>query len=76
MDNLQPIYWGLGVDKLTSLVANPFYGVITNPTATSYNQPTIQLNLFLRAYPEYANVGGYRAELNIGDSSYHSLQVK
>ena len=76
LDNLQPVYWSMGVDKLTSLVANPFYGVITNPTATSYNQPTIQLNALLRAYPEYANVGGYRAEANIGDSSYHSLQIK
>jgi hypothetical protein len=76
LNNLSPIYWGLGVDKLTSLVPNPFYGVITNPTATSYNQPTIQLNNLYRRFPEYSGVGGYRAELNIGDSSYHSLQVK
>jgi hypothetical protein len=76
LDNLQPMYWSLGVDKLTSLVPNPFYGVITNPTATSYNQPTIQYNLLLRAYPAYANVGGYRAEKNIGDSTYQSLQIK
>jgi len=76
LNNLYPMYWGLGVDKLTSLVPNPFYGVITNPTATDYNQPTIQLNNLLRRYPEYAGVGGYRAELNIGDSSYQSLQIK
>jgi len=76
LNNLNPIYWGIGVDKLESLVPNPFYGVITNPTATSYNQPTIQLNRLLRAYPEYSDVGGYRAEPNIGDSSYHSLQLK
>ena len=54
----------------------PFYGVITNPTALDYNQPTIQLNLLLRAYPAYRGVGGYRAEPNIADSSYHSLQIK
>jgi hypothetical protein len=76
LNNLNPIYWGMGVDKLSSLVPNPFYGVITNPTATSYNQPTIQLNLLLRAYPAYSGVGGYRAEPNIGDSSYQSLQIK
>jgi hypothetical protein len=76
LNNLAPMYWSLGVDKLTSLVPNPFYGVITNPTATDYNQPTIQLNNLLRRFPEYAGAGGYRAEPNMGDSSYHSLQLK
>jgi hypothetical protein len=76
LNNLNPIYWGMGVTKLSALVPNPFYGVITNPTATSYNQPTIQLNRLLRAYPEYSGVGGYRAEPNSADSSYQSLQVK
>ena len=76
LNNLYPIFWGMGVDKLTSLVANPFYGVITNPTATSFNGRTIELNLLLRRYPEYDGVGGYRAEPNIGDSSYQSVQVK
>ena len=36
--------------RSTSLVPNPFYGIITNPAATSYNQPTIQLNRLLRPY--------------------------
>jgi hypothetical protein len=76
LNNLNPMYWGMGVDKLTSLVPNPFYGVITNPTSTDYNQPTIQLNNLLRRFPAYSGVGGYRAELNIGDSIYNSLQVK
>ena len=76
LNNLNPVYWGMGVDKLTSLVPNPFYGVITNPTATDYNGRTIQLNLLLRAYPAYSGVGGYRAEPNLGDSNYQSLQIK
>ena len=76
LNNLNPMYWSLGVDTLTSLVPNPFYGAITNPTATDYNQPTIQLNNLLRRFPEYSGVGGYRAAQNIADSSYHSLQVK
>ncbi len=76
MNNLNPMYWPLGVDELTSMVRNPFYGVITNPTATDYNRPTIQLNLLFRRFPAYAGVGGYRASPNIGDSSYHSLQLK
>jgi hypothetical protein len=50
--------------------------VITNPTALDYNQRTIQLNLLLRAYPAYSGVGGYRAEPNIADSSYQSVQLK
>ncbi len=76
LNNLNPMYWSLGVDRLTSLVPNPFYGVITNPTSTDYNQPTIQLNALLRRYPAYSGVGGYRTPQNIGNSSYHSLQVK
>jgi hypothetical protein len=76
LNNLDPIYWPMGVDKLESLVKNPFYGVITNPTATDYNQPTILLNNLLRRFPEYSGVGGYRAARNIGDSTYHSLQLK
>jgi len=76
LNNLNPVFWGLGRTKLEGLVKNPFYGVITNPTALDYNQPTIQLNLLLRAYPEYSGVGGYRAEPNIADSSYQSLQIK
>jgi hypothetical protein len=76
MNKLDPIYWGLGRTALSSLVPNPFYGLIPNPTATSFNQPTIQLNRLLRPYPEYSSVGGYRAEPNTGDSSYQSLQFK
>jgi hypothetical protein len=64
------------VDKLDSLVPNPFYGVITNPTAVDFNQPTIQLNQLFRAFPAYSGVGGYRASPGVGDSSYHSLQLK
>lgn len=76
LNNLNPRFWSMGVDELTSLVPNPFYGVITNPTATDYNQPTIQLNALLRRFPAYSGVGGYRAAQNISDSNYHSLQVK
>ncbi len=77
---LDPIYWGLGRGTsgtgLNALVPNPFFGIITNPTATTYNRPTIQLNRLLRPYPEYTGVGGYRASRNIGNSIYHALQLK
>ena len=61
----------MGGNTSPSLVPNPFYGVITNPTATDYNQKTIQLNHLLRRFPAYSGVGGYRASPNIGNSMYH-----
>jgi hypothetical protein len=81
LNPLDPIYWsqgrGTSGNGLNALVPNPFYGVITNPTATNYNRTTIQLNRLLRPYPEYSgSVGGYRASRNIGNSIYHALQVK
>ena len=54
---------------------NPFYGIITNPASTSYNQPTIQLNRLLRPYAAYTSVGGYRASRNIANSIYHALPL-
>ena len=63
--------------RSTSLVPNPFYGVITNPAATGYNQPTIQLNRLLRAVSGVLRASAAIApSRNIGDSSYHALQVK
>ena len=77
---LYPMYWGLGRGTsgtgLNAQVPNPFYGIITNPVATSFNQPTIQLRRLLTPYPEYSSVGGYRASRNIGNSIYHALQLK
>jgi len=49
---LNPQYWGLGRTTLTNLVANPFYGVITDPKS-SLSAPTIAYNRLLRAYPQY-----------------------
>lgn len=80
VSNLNPLdkmYWSsIGRSNLTSLVSNPFYGLITNPAATSFNQPTIQLNRLLRPFPMYTSVGGYRASRNIANSIYHALQLK
>ena len=80
LNPLDPIYWGQGrgtsANGLNALVPNPFYGIITNPVATNYNRPTIQLNRLLRQYPHYGTVGGYRASRNIGNSIYHAMQIK
>jgi hypothetical protein len=80
LNTLNPIYWSLGRgtsgNGLNAQVSNPFYGIITNPVATSFNQPTIQMRRLLTPYPEYSSVGGYRASRNIGNSTYHALQLK
>jgi hypothetical protein len=76
LDPLVPQYWGLGRNTLTSAVPNPFFGIITNPASTSYNQPTIQYNRLLRPYEAYTSVGGYRASRNIANSIYHALTLK
>src|SRR5262249_4287665 len=80
LNTLDPIYWSLGRGTsgtgLNALVPNPFYGIITNPTATNFNRPTIQFHRLLRPYPEYSSAGGYRASRNIANSMYHALQIK
>jgi hypothetical protein len=76
LDPLAPQYWSLGRNTLTSSVPNPFYGIITNPASTSFNQPTIQLNRLLRPYAAYTSVGGYRASRNIANSIYHAVTLK
>jgi hypothetical protein len=80
LNNLNPIYWSLGRGTsgtgLNARVPNPFYGIITNPTATNFNQPLIDYNRLLRRFPEYSSAGGYRASPNIANSIYHALQVK
>ncbi len=51
-------------------VANPFYGLIQNPTSV-YAQPTIQANYLLDAYPQYQSVNAFRVpEAN---SNYQSF---
>ena len=57
--------------KLGEQVPNPFYGVIT---AGALAQPTVQRGQLLRPFPQYlSNIdfGGF-----IGNTSYHSLQMK
>ncbi len=80
LNTLNPLYWSYGRGTsglgLNAQVANPFYGIITNPVATSFNQPTIPFRRLLTPYPDYSSVGGYRASRNIGNSIYHALQLK
>ncbi len=60
------------ISDLQNYVPNPFYGHLTDPNAP-YNSPTIQLYNLLVPYPQFSGLG---EPLPIGDSSYHSLQVR
>jgi hypothetical protein len=70
LNQINPQYLSLG-SQLKNQVPNPFYGTIQFGTLS---QPTVQLGQLLLPYPQYTSLtdpGGY-----VGDSTYHSLQVK
>ena len=72
-DRLPQSYWSLGRTTLNSLVANPFYGIITDPKSR-LSAPTVTLNTLLRPYPQYTGVSG--STPNIGNSIYHGVQLQ
>jgi hypothetical protein len=61
------------IAQLNSLVANPFYGIITNP-ASSLSSPTVLDSQLLKPYPQFAGLSGNDPPW--ADSIYHSLQVR
>lgn len=73
LNRLDPSYWSLGRTKLNSLVANPFYGIITDPQSR-LSQPTVTMNTLLRPYPQYTGASG--STPNIGNSIYHAVQFQ
>jgi hypothetical protein len=58
--------------KLVSVVPNPFYGVITDPSST-LSASTVQYGQLLRPYPQFLNVKGIN--VGAGHSSYHAAQL-
>jgi trimeric autotransporter adhesin len=60
-----------GVNPLTNLVTNPFYGTITNNT--NLKNPTIQQYYLDLPYPAYGGVTRFQDRL--GSSNYNALQV-
>jgi hypothetical protein len=68
-DQLPASFLPLG-SGLNANVANPFYGVIQNPTS-AYAQPTIKASLLLDAYPQYSGVNGFRKPQ--ANSNYQSF---
>jgi hypothetical protein len=65
-------YLALGQATLEQQVANPFYGVITNP-ASPLSQPTIPEGDLLKPFPQYDRV--LAIDPQDGFSNYNSLQV-
>ncbi len=58
--------------KLISVVPNPFYGIITDPSST-LSLPTVQYGQLLRPFPEFLNVKGIN--VGAGHSSYEAGQL-
>jgi hypothetical protein len=64
-------YVATGTNPLTTLVPNPFYGVITNNT--NLKNPTIQQQYLDFPYPAYGTV--VRFQDRTGSSTYNALQI-
>ena len=71
---LNPIYWAPGRTALQTRVPNPFYGLITDPTAVNLNGPTVQLYRLLRPMAQFDGASGLEGP-NAADSIYHSMQL-
>lgn len=70
-NQLPASYFALGNQLLGSnTVANPFLGLITNPTS-SLSQPRVAYNQLLRPFPQYTSVNAFRKPQ--ANSLYHSF---
>ena len=61
------------IPNASNLVANPFFGVITNPAST-LRLATVQYGQLLRPYPQYTGIGAFRKPS--GNSIYHSFTLR
>jgi len=72
LNQLPSSFFSMG-NSLNDLVANPFYGVITDPTST-LSQPTVRRSQLLRPYPQYTSVNVSRKPQ--ANSLYHAFTVR
>lgn len=73
-NQLPASFFSLGNALLsTNQVANPFAGIITNPTS-SLRLPTVQASQLLRRFPQYTGVSAFRKPQ--GNSLYHSFTLR
>jgi hypothetical protein len=61
------------ITQLNTKVANPFFGIITNP-ASSLSAPTVAYNQLVKPYPQFTGFSGN--DPPSANSVYHSLQVR
>lgn len=59
--------------QLNETVANPFFGVITDPTSILSRQ-TVQRGQLLRPYPHFTSMSASQAP--VGHSSYNAMQMR
>ncbi len=70
-NQLPASYFSLGNQLLgTNQVANPFFGIITNPTST-LSQRTVAYSQLLRPYPQYTGINAFRKPQ--ANSLYHAF---
>jgi hypothetical protein len=72
LNQLPASYMAYGA-KLTEVVPNPFYGVITDSTL-ALSKPTVAWGQLQRPYPQYTNVSSTAKPL--GNSTYHAMTIK
>jgi hypothetical protein len=61
------------ITQLNTKVANPFYGIITNP-ASSLSSATVTYNQLLKPYPQFSGFSG--PDPPMANSIYHALQLR
>ena len=72
LSQVNPSFLSLGT-QLQDQVANPFFGIITNPSSP-LRFATVERNRLLRPYPQYDGVTGFR--IPAASSIYHGGTVK
>jgi hypothetical protein len=74
LNQLDPEFQKLGNTALAQQVANPFFGVITDPLS-ALSRATVERRQLLRPFPQYTGVSYSRPVVAMGDSSYNALQM-
>jgi Carboxypeptidase regulatory-like domain/TonB dependent receptor len=71
-NQLPSSFFSLG-NSLNDLVANPFFGVITNPNSV-LSRSTVTRGQLLRTFPQYTSVNGFRKPQ--ANSIYHAFTLR
>lgn len=75
LNQLDPSLQQLGNTVLGANVANPFFGIITDPNSI-LSRATVSRTQLLRPFPQYTSLAYSRPLANMGDARYDALQMK